>query len=174
MNNQDSALRAAWLSPMGYIALTMNINGIEKLAFCTEEEARILKEPQNRSFNPAISWLTAYFKGQRPDPAELKLSLAGSQFQLTVWNLLREVPYASITTYREMARYLAVDNSEKYARAVGNAIAKNPVWIILPCHRVIYSDGSLGGYAGGQEKKLKLLEHEGIPLSRIKRKNKIL
>ena len=87
------------------------------------------------------------------------LHLSGSDFRLAVWKLLLEIPYGQTTTYKELACRIAEQNGGKYmsAQAVGGAVGHNPVSIIVPCHRVLGTDGSLTGYAGGIEKKVKLL-----------------
>lgn len=112
-------------------------------------------------------WLDLYFAGRRPDFTPL-LHLSGSEFRLAVWKLLLEIPYGQTTTYKELASRITKQNGGKSmsAQAVGGAVGHNPVSIIVPCHRVLGTDGSLTGYAGGIEKKRRLLELEGITFSR--------
>lgn len=108
-------------------------------------------------FEAAKRWLDRYFAGERPSPEELPLDPRGTEFQRRVWALLCEIPCGQTTTYGELARIL-----ESSPRAVGSAVGRNPISIIIPCHRVLGANGSLTGYAGGIERKRWLLEHEGI------------
>ncbi len=109
-------------------------------------------------------WLECYF-GLRPLPPLPPLRPAGTAFQRAVWALLLEIPYGGTVTYGELARRLAgrMGRSSLSAQAVGGAVGRNPISILIPCHRVLGSDGSLTGYAGGLERKAKLLtlEREG-------------
>ena len=108
-------------------------------------------------FSKARDWLDRYFSGERPLPGELPLAPQGSAFRQSVWQLLCEIPYGQTMTYGEIAKRLSC----KSAQAVGGAVGHNPVSIIIPCHRVLGGDGSLTGYAGGVERKIWLLRHEG-------------
>ena len=101
-------------------------------------------------------WLEQYFAGKQPDPRTIPLAPSGTPFQMRVLEKLREIPYGSVTTYGELARKLGC----KSPRAVGNAVGRNPLSILIPCHRVVGKDGSLTGYAGGTERKRFLLELE--------------
>ncbi len=107
-------------------------------------------------------WLGRYFAGMRPSAAELPLNPAGSAFRKMIWRLLTEIPYGQVTTYRALAARAASAGRQTSARAVGGAVGHNPISIIIPCHRVIGSDGRLTGYAGGLDKKRFLLELEGV------------
>ena len=120
---------------------------IEELKNCTEESP-ILKE--------AIKQFDEYFKGIRKD-FNIKCETQGTEFQKRVWVALMEIPYGVTLSYKEMAFKIG---NEKSTRAVGNANGKNIISIIVPCHRVIGSDNSLTGYAGGLHRKKWLLEHE--------------
>ena len=102
-----------------------------------------------------------YFSGQKPDFLP-KLHLIGTDFQREVWDILLEIPYGQTVTYGEIARKIADKRGLKTmsAQAVGGAVGHNRVSVIVPCHRVIGSDGSLTGYAGGIERKIKLLDIE--------------
>lgn len=102
--------------------------------------------------------LTEYFAGQRRE-FDLPLAPAGTDFQRLVWALLREIPYGETVTYGELARRLG---NPKSARAVGMACNRNPIAIVVPCHRVVGSTGSLTGYAGGLDTKAFLLKLEGV------------
>ena len=109
-------------------------------------------------------WLDRYFAGQKPSPTELALAPEGSDFRRAVWDILCEIPYGQTRSYRDISRELAVKLGREHmsAQAVGGAVGHNPIGIIIPCHRVLGSDGSLTGYAGGLEKKRWLLRHEGL------------
>ena len=111
-------------------------------------------------FLQARDWLDRYFSGERPLPGELPLAPQGSAFRQSVWRILCEIPYGQTVTYGEIAKRLSC----KSAQAVGGAVGHNPISIIIPCHRVLGSDGSLTGYAGGAQKKIWLLAHEGAQL----------
>ena len=108
-------------------------------------------------FMQARDWLDRYFAGERPAASELPLAPQGSAFRQSVWRILCEIPYGQTVTYGEIAKSLGV----RSAQAVGGAVGHNPISIIIPCHRVLGSDGSLTGYAGGAQKKIWLLAHEG-------------
>ena len=127
----------------------------------TEEKADAVMLHRTRE------WLDRYFKGDKPSVSELKLSLSGSEFRRQVWNTLCEIPYGRITTYGTVTGWLAASRgiSEKAAQAVGGAVAHNPISIIIPCHRVVGVKGSLTGYAGGLDRKVWLLTHEGVEMS---------
>ena len=109
-------------------------------------------------FLQARDWLDRYLAGKRPAASELPLAPQGSAFRQSVWRILCEIPYGQTVTYGEIAKRLSC----KSAQAVGGAVGHNPISIIIPCHRVLGSDGSLTGYAGGVDKKIWLLAHEGV------------
>ena len=105
----------------------------------------------------ARDWLDRYFRGEAPDPKELPLSPAGTAFQKQVWNRLLEVPYGQTRTYGDIAREIG---KHRACQAVGQAVGRNRIAIIIPCHRIIGADGSLTGFAGGLEMKRQLLNLE--------------
>lgn len=115
-------------------------------------------------FEHTKQWLNRYFMGEKPEAGELTLAPSGGAFRQAVWKLLLEIPYGEVSTYGEISRKLAAGRGvEKMsAQAVGGAVGHNPISIIIPCHRVVGTNGSLTGYAGGIEKKVKLLIHEGV------------
>lgn len=115
------------------------------------------------------SWLDRYFAGERPQISELPLAPAGSEFQKAVWQILCGIPYGETATYGEIAKILAGDTGARdmSAQAVGSAVGHNPISVIIPCHRVVGKSGSLTGYAGGMERKLWLLKHEGADTDRL-------
>lgn len=113
-------------------------------------------------------WLDLYFSGEEPNFTP-KLKLEGTEFRRDVWKILLEIPYGETLTYKEIANKLMA--SGKYermsAQAVGGAVGHNPISIIIPCHRVVGTSGSLTGYAGGLARKVKLLELEGIDVNKF-------
>lgn len=113
-----------------------------------------------------IKWLDIYFSGKKPD-FEIPLSLQGSPFQMQVWKHVQQIPYGSTASYGSIARKIAEERGimRMSNQAVGTAVGRNPISIIIPCHRVIREDGSLGEYGGNSDRKLFLLELE----SQIKR-----
>lgn len=119
-------------------------------------------------FKSVETWLDCYFEGKCPDFTP-DLILDGTPFQLEVWNLLKTIPYGETVCYKDIAREIAQIRKIKCmsAQAVGRAIGQNPISLIIPCHRVIGSNGSLTGYAGGIYNKLRLLALEGINPSRL-------
>ncbi len=155
-------------SPIGTIHLASTAKGLCLLEF--DDEKRIdghfkqfnkywdveLKKKETKITTKAKLQLDEYFNGKRT-MFELPLVLVGTDFQINVWNELLKVPYGITRSYKEQA--LAIGNL-KAIRAVASANGKNPIWIVVPCHRVIGSDGSLTGYAGGLWRKKWLLEHE--------------
>ena len=109
-------------------------------------------------FTDALTQLSAYFSGQRRE-FDLEFAETGSEFQRRIWAALEEIPYGTTTTYGEIAAQLGVARTD--LRAVGAAIGANPLLLVRPCHRVIGADGAMRGYAGGVERKVWLLTHEG-------------
>ena len=112
-------------------------------------------------FEEARRWLDIYFSGRKPDfmPA---LAPHGTAFQQSVWEILRTIPYGETTTYGAIARRIEQNTGCRMsAQAVGGAVGRNPISILIPCHRVVGTNGSLTGYAGGIDKKERLLRWEG-------------
>lgn len=146
-------------SPLGTITLASDSESLIGLWF--EGQKHFPKEEMFPSdlpiFNSAGDWLSRYFAGQCPDPKELPLAPRGSEFQQRVWQCLLEIPYGQVTTYGEIAKTLGC----KSAQAVGGAVGRNPISVIIPCHRVVGANGSMTGYAGGIGKKEFLLKLEG-------------
>ena len=125
--------------------------------------------PEPTVFGDVRKWLDRYFSGQKPCPDELPLAPEGTEFQKLIWGLLCEIPYGTVTTYGDLAKKAAarMGRDTMSGQAVGGALAHNPVSIIIPCHRVVGSGGSLTGYAGGLDRKIWLLDHEGVDVSRF-------
>lgn len=125
-----------------------------------------IEEKNLKIFDETKLWLDKYFLGEKVNPNELKLKPKGTDFRKTIWKILCEIPYGQITTYSKIGKLLVQrENKKNYsAQAIGNAIGHNPISIIIPCHRVIGANGNLTGYAGGLEKKKKLLEIERMEI----------
>ena len=128
---------------------------------------QILPDPSWRQeelplFDEVRVWLTDYFDGKRPDVSHLPMKLSGTPFQQGVWNLLLTIPYGKSCTYGDIAREMAARTGKKTmsAQAVGQAVGRNPISIIVPCHRCVGAGGRMTGYAWGIEKKEWLLAHE--------------
>lgn len=154
-------------SPLGDLSLVADESGLVGAWFLDQKyfERGLPAEPvltTHPALEAASAWLDAYFAGENPPISDLALSPQGSPFQQRVWAYLRQVPLGQTVTYGQMAQALEV----KSAQAVGGAVGRNPLSIIVPCHRVLGSQGQLTGYAGGLERKIWLLEHEGIRLDR--------
>ena len=119
-------------------------------------------------FEQTKEWLDIYFSGNEPDFTP-KLSLDGSKFRKAVWDILLTIPYGSVMTYGDIAKIMAKQRgvAKMSAQAVGGAVGHNPVSIIVPCHRVVGTNGNLTGYAGGIDKKISLLKLEKADMSKI-------
>lgn len=148
-------------SPLGLLALEADEIGLTGIYFNGANYAPDDGEPE--IFKTTKRWLDIYFSGANPDFTP-PLHLVGTPFRLEVWKILRTIPYGQTTTYGAIAAELAskLNLAKMSAQAVGGAVGRNPISIIVPCHRVIGADGSLTGYAGGIDKKTALLECEGV------------
>lgn len=140
-------------SPIGYVRLSASDEAVVRVEFCDEAPETA---PSNSLLEEAVRQLKAYFEGDMR-AFDLPLAPEGTPFQQRVWEALRQIPYGTTTTYLDMALRLG---DEKSIRAAAAANGRNPVGIIIPCHRVIGSDGKLVGYAGGLWRKKWLLQHE--------------
>jgi methylated-DNA-[protein]-cysteine S-methyltransferase len=120
-------------------------------------------------FATTRAWLDSYFAGGKPPISAIPLAPRGSDFRQDVWDILCEIPYGELTTYGEIAKQMAskANKPKMSSQAVGGAVGHNPISIIIPCHRVVGSNGSLTGYASGIERKVKLLELEGVEMSTL-------
>ncbi len=147
-------------SPLGTLAITGRAEGVSAISFVDDAPL----SPPDAETLPVLAQCAAelaeYFAGTRR-AFTVPLNLAGTAFQMRVWAALQAIPYGETRTYMDLARLLG---DEKAVRAVGAANGQNPVAVIVPCHRVIGSDGSLTGYAGGLWRKEWLLAHEGRPI----------
>lgn len=162
-------------SPVGGLTLASdgeNIVGLwiadQKYYLATLPEKPV-EDDSVAALKKAVKWLDRYFSGEKPPITGLPLAPFGSSFRQSVWNLLQEIPYGEVETYGNIAKKMALRmNKEKMsAQAIGGAVGRNPISIIIPCHRVVGSNGRLTGYAGGIETKLKLLELEGVDMRRL-------
>lgn len=160
-------------SPVGDILLAADAEGLTGLWFVGEKYFADHLDPEHTEKETPIlldtkKWLDIYFLGKKPDFTP-KLHLIGTDFRRSVWELLLQIPYGETTTYGKIAETLAAKNGmEKMsARAVGGAVGHNEISIIVPCHRVIGSNGSLTGFAGGIDKKIKLLTLENVDMKNM-------
>lgn len=152
-------------SPLGPLTLTcgethliaLHIGG--RQSFIPRTPETVIPTADHPVLRLTVSWLERYFAGQRPRPEELPLAPEGSSFQRQVWRLLADIPYGVSRTYGELARCFSDRMS---AQAIGQAVGRNPIAIILPCHRVLGAGGRLTGFSAGLEVKRWLLNHEGI------------
>lgn len=147
-------------SPLGKILIARNSRGLYRIEF-QEGLSPIVPETswhfEQGGFEEALSQLRAYFRGELFH-FDLPLAPEGTPFQLQVWGALRTIPYGEVISYAELAS--KIGRSQKAVRAVGAANGKNPLPIVIPCHRIIGSNGSLTGYAGGIQLKEALLALE--------------
>ena len=141
-------------SPLGYTKIIGDIDGITSVTVLNSEEEITDIIPE--ALQDCVYQLNEYFEGTRKQ-FSLKLNPKGTDFQHNIWKLLQTIPYGKSLSYLELSKKFG---DAKAIRAVANANGKNPLWIIVPCHRVIGSDGSLTGYAGGLHRKQWLLNHE--------------
>lgn len=140
-------------TPIGFAKLVGDESGLTSITVIdTEAQEDIIPE----SLEDAVYQINEYFEGSRKT-FDLKLNPEGTAFQKKVWNALLEIPFGTTTSYLELSKKLG---DPKAIRAVAAANGKNPLWIVVPCHRVIGSNGDLTGYAGGLHRKKWLLEHE--------------
>lgn len=147
----------SWMeSPTGWIEITADDEGVTSVFFHDK------KQPNGKNSNPFTEQcekeLDEYFSGKRKE-FTVPLHPIGTPFQKRVWKELCDLPFGKTASYLDLAKILG---DEKLTRAVGTANGKNPIGIIIPCHRVIGADGSLTGYAGGLHRKKWLLMHEGV------------
>jgi methylated-DNA-[protein]-cysteine S-methyltransferase len=159
-------------SPVGELVLAASDTALQRVFFppprdrwAPEEQPQLVEDdgrgPAGALLARAREQLTEYFDGSRTS-FDLPLDAAGSPFERRVWDLLRTIPYGATTSYGELARRLGDPHA---TRAVGAANGKNPIPIIVPCHRVVGARGELTGFGGGLDRKRWLLEHEGALLS---------
>ncbi len=149
-------------SPLGKMLIVSDGEAICGLWFYGQKyfkstiDESMVEKPDLTIFKKATKWLDDYFNGLNPE-IDFKLNPQGSEFRKNVWKILTEIPYGKTVTYGEIASLLSPTMS---AQAVGGAVGHNPISILIPCHRVLGANGKLTGYAGGIERKIKLLELE--------------
>ncbi len=141
-------------TPLGIAKLEGDESGLASISVLNDDIPISTVIPE--LLEDAVYQLQEYFEGQR-ESFSLKLSPNGTDFQKRVWDALQDIPYGKTVSYLELSKNLG---DVKAIRAVAAANGKNPLWIVIPCHRVIGSDGSLTGYAGGLHRKKWLLDHE--------------
>ena len=141
-------------TPLGFAEIQGDENGISKIHILNDETPLSNEIPEE--LKDAVNQLHEYFEGSRTN-FSLKLNPSGTEFQKKVWQELQEIPFGKSCSYLDLSKKLG---DVKAIRAVASANGKNPLWIVIPCHRVIGTDGSLTGYAGGLWRKKWLLEHE--------------
>lgn len=168
-----------YASPIGQLLLTSNgdaLTGlwIEKQKYYADTAPADLCEKADLPiFKAAGSWLDAYFNKEQPEPFQYPLAPQGGPFRQAVWEILYAIPYGQVMTYGQIARQIAARTEKNMsAQAVGGAVGRNPISIIIPCYRVVGKNGSLTGYAGGIDTKIKLLELEGVDMSSLFRPTK--
>lgn len=155
-------------SPLGRLFLAAEEDGLtgawfegqKYFARCLDKET---EEKEIPLFKDVKKWLSIYFSGKEPDFI-VPLHLTGSDFQKEVWEILRTIPYGKTITYGEIAKQIAAKKGvpRMSAQAVGGAVGHNKISVIIPCHRVVGANGNLTGYAGGIDKKIKLLALERV------------
>jgi methylated-DNA-[protein]-cysteine S-methyltransferase len=167
MRSENEQFSASCDSPLGRICITADEKSITGLWFADQTTNRMITDgcckEENSIIHETIRWLAVYFSGTNPDFLP-PVRYTGTPFQHEVWDMLRTIPYGKTMTYGQIAQILAVRHgmTRMAAQAVGGAVGRNPVSIIVPCHRVIGGGGNLTGYAGGLERKEALLRLEHI------------
>ena len=158
IHHYDSPLGGITLASDGTAITGLWFDGQKYFGAGLEKESALKELP---IFEKTDKWLDIYFSGKNPGFVP-QLSVNDTPFRRAVWDILLTIPYGSTITYGEIAERLAVEKGLKSmsAQAVGGAVGHNPISLIIPCHRVVGADGSLTGYAGGIDKKEKLLEME--------------
>lgn len=167
--NKSSELAATHLkTPIGVLQVAASDEGLVAIVFPNETKRHFVKSKGSamaqKHLDRAVAALEEYFAGKRHDFSDLTLAPSGTDFQKRVWQALYAIPFGETRSYGDIAR--AIDNP-KGVRAVGLANGKNPIPIIVPCHRVIGANGTLTGFGGGLPTKKWLLEHEGISTPRL-------
>lgn len=160
-------------SPLGEILIAADDIGLTGLWFVGQKYYALYLDKENQEQETQIlkdtkRWLDIYFSGQEPS-FKLPLHFTGTDFQNEVWEILYSIPYGKTMTYGEIANILAKRKGleRMSAQAVGGAVGHNEISIIVPCHRVVGSQGSLTGYAGGIDKKVSLLKLEKVNMDRF-------
>lgn len=147
----DQAIVGAWMEGQKYFGASMPAGSVAE-------------NPDHPLIRKAFLWLDRYFAGEQPAISDIPLAPQGSAFRQVIWKLLCEIPYGETTTYGTLAEKAAplLGKEHMASLAVGGAVGHNPISVIIPCHRVVGANGSLTGYAGGLDRKIALLKHEGV------------
>lgn len=160
-------------SPLGKILLSADEAGLTGLWFEGQKYFALHLDPEQEEreipvFEKTKQWLELYFSGKEPE-FTVPLHFIGTEFQKAVWEILCTIPYGQTMTYGQIAGQMAVRQGvpRMSAQAVGGAVGHNRISVIVPCHRVVGTNGSLTGYAGGIEKKLRLLQLEGTDMTSL-------
>ena len=151
-----------YASPLGPIHLFSDNNcltGLYLQAHIPRSTAYAAHHSEDPIHRETSQWLDSYFLGKNPSSVNIPLMPSGTPFQKKVWQILLQIPYGQTVTYSQIAKQFSETMS---AQAIGQAVGKNPISIIIPCHRVLGSNYRLTGYAGGIEAKVWLLKHEGL------------
>ena len=163
----------SYQSPLGEILLAADEIGLTGLWFDGEKFYADSLDPEHEERNIPVfdvvkKWLDIYFSGHEPDFMP-PVHMIGSEFRQQVWKFLRAIPYGETITYGALAKRVARERGldRMSAQAVGGAVGHNPISIIIPCHRVVGTNGSLTGYAGGLQRKIKLLKLEGVGMNHL-------
>jgi len=155
-------------SPMGRLWVAATPKGLCRVGFASSEEEFLISlkeaihgEPEEKRgfFKDLFKRFEKYFKGEPTSFSDLPLDPGGTDFQRAVWRAVAEIPYGETSTYGEVA---AKVGHPRACRAAGSALKRNPLLIVVPCHRVVRSDGRLGGFSGGAEGRRRLLRLEGV------------
>lgn len=157
---------------MGYLSIISDGKSITKIGI--SKESKHIAEYVDSDFHDfevlikTKYWLDCYFSGVKPD-FDIPLELCGTVFQKMVWELVSNIPYGKVETYGEIAKKIAAARGIKKmsSQAVGGAVGRNPIPIIVPCHRVVGAGGNLTGYGCGLDVKYRLLEIEGFDMSKF-------
>lgn len=144
-------LTGLWMAGQKYFAATIGTD--------------VAKKDDLAVFDQVRNWLDRYFASDEPKISELPLAPMGTEFRKRVWKVLCQIPYGKVITYGDIAAQLGI----KSGQAIGGAVGHNPISVIIPCHRVVGASGSLTGYAGGMDKKIKLLTLEKVDMSKLSR-----
>ena len=166
-------------SPVGQLLLTSDGESLTSLWIKNQKyylykiDDELIDNDNLEIFNQVKSWLDKYFNGEKISINRLKLKPQGTKFQKEVWKILCDIPYGKITTYKDIANKITKNlrKDKMSAQAVGGAVGHNPISIIIPCHRVVGINGNLTGYAGGIDKKIRLLQIEGHDMTKFSYKN---
>lgn len=154
---------------IGDLILTANQTGLTTIEYFSQERLDRLRKNFKSAIDRTIflearDWFDDYFAGKNPEIERLATDPKGTDFQKEVWHILRKIPFGKTVTYGDIATEIVKKSGKKSmsAQAVGHAIGQNPLVILTPCHRVLGQNNNLTGYSGGIDRKIFLLEHEGL------------